>query len=211
MNFLDAHKIVGKYVDAFARGSDKNTLNFRPKSYLNGMSMDSIVNAYKIFYAHTILYGSRTKEQIDQYHVLLKMINVFVGDNIYYDVIKCLKKNTNLFTGRLKNPISDDLKKYFDLMTDVLTPPDCVYDVFIFFDRMVEVQNELYEAEDAGEIDRPGLVIRYFEKAYEYAGLEYKDEYMPFFYSFNLMRKHLDDESLGKSYAPYRDYILENK
>ncbi|QHI73475.1 hypothetical protein [Aminipila terrae] len=211
MNFLDSHKIVSDYVDAFARGVEENAMIFRPISYLNGMAKDDIINAYKIFYAHTILYGSRNNEQIQQYDNLLRMINSFVNDEVYYDVARCIKRNTNIFTGKLKKNISNELKQYCKSSTEVLNVPDEVNEVFIFYNDMIEVLNQLYEFEDAGKIDRPNLVIQYFKIAYEYANIEYKeDEYIPFFYSFDLMRKHIDDPYLGKYYTPYRDYILEN-
>lgn len=75
MNFLDAHKIVHEYDGALGKGH-KNGF-FATSSLPFEFDKDRIINAHKIFFAHMILYQTRTPEQFNIHMACLHNIEMF--------------------------------------------------------------------------------------------------------------------------------------
>ena len=90
MNLLDAHIIVHiKYAGALANHRPgKYDLLFRPYSdYGSDFDKRSIVDAFKLFYSHMILFNTRTNQEFEQYQFSLQYLDHFPKNKHMNDIV----------------------------------------------------------------------------------------------------------------------------
>lgn len=77
-----------EYGRAVGRGNDPKALIFRPASYLpaNG-DQQTIIAAFKLFYAHMIYFHTRTQKEYETYETCRKYLNTFIDDASYQEII----------------------------------------------------------------------------------------------------------------------------
>jgi len=214
MNFLDAHKIVHEYCGAVAKSKETNSLMYISKSFLPfTFDEQTIIDSFKIFFAHMILYSTRTSEEYEQYKIMSNLMNYFVDNDVYDEIIY----SSNIANG--KRPLLNKKLKlyniavkkkhyYMDKMAELMKKAYSVDHYYDFFVIMQEKKKELvglYKGETFKQIKL------YVDECYKQIGLEMQSIYYEFFLPFSTMRKHLNDERYAKNYIGYEDYILTHK
>ncbi|MGI6731451.1 MAG: hypothetical protein ACOX5F_06130 [Anaerovoracaceae bacterium] len=199
MNFLDAHKIVHDYSGAVGRGADKDALMFRPISYLP-TDKDKIIDAFKIFFAHMILFNTRTQEQYEQYYTCLSILKWFVKDEYYETVIEFVSNG------------GDQLTEAMEYFSDIMEEPSYrLEEVEDYFDKMIDDREELLQYYKDGDVTSQNLVYNYCLDAYKFANIDWNDGYEYYFMSFDVLRKMIDNEKYKSHFKMYCDYILNNQ
>lgn len=161
MNYPDAECIISRYVDATATTHDGSIA--KKEAWLP-CSKNKIVIAYKIFMAHVILYKTLTKEEFDQYLMLLNMIDSFVSD----DEAKIINNFYSLNNEEIENIRKGNLEQYeFCLEYNKKIAMSDKHDDVVYFIQDVQKL----------DINDP----LYCQKVYSLANLEYRSEYKSYF------------------------------
>jgi hypothetical protein len=224
MNFLNAHKIVHDYAGSVGMGADKNAIG-RPISYLKN-TKDEIVNAYKIFYAHMIFFHTRTQDEYDQYQTVYRFINDFIDMDKYNETIECNKivNNKSIF-GKFQNKekvnnAREKLNGFMQEYADKLLHPYRIEEIDDIFPKLQNKSQELHnyikeEMEKNGEDSASKIYYscceEYCKFAYNLVGIELSETDLPFFMSFDTMRKFLEDKDLSTYYVGYENYVKNNR
>lgn len=217
MNFLDAHKMVHDISGAFAKDVVHKDDFFRPLSLIPfDFDKDKIVTAFQIYFAHMVLYQTRTPEQYEQYQVMYMNLNMFLPDEevirIRKDTQWALRKGIfyNTFfkdkIAKAKDAYGDDISLWTD------SGHYRMDDISNHTAKMQEYRREIVVPMTKNkEIDMDYIIELYVQKAYELAEVEYIDDYFYFFHPFDLMRKHLNVPNFRGYYVGYEDYIRTNQ
>ena len=213
MNFLDAHRIVHGYIDAIANNENKDALMYYSKAFLPfEYDKEMIINAFKIFFAHMILYGTRTPEQFDQYKIMANFINNFIDDDVYKEIIYFKKisdgrKPNNKGKLELYNNAVNIKHRY---MRDIGERMSNTYKEDLFFNFMTSMKEKRKTVAENIHTDEYDKFLKdYMQECYNLIGFEAPA--IEFFYPFNLMRESLKDEKYIRIYEGYVDYILTHQ
>ncbi len=225
MHFLEAHRISFALSAALAKGNDRRSICLRPKS-LYPYDKDTLVKASKLTIAHSILYGGWEAKDYDLFFNCLNSYNEFVDDELYYHmidltkivemripIIKALsqKKIANAMNERIgivklwsdsayvkstnKGNTHDDVVDYFNIMKKKKA------DLYIGFnDGERKDDSEMYEA-----------IKHYIVEAYSLANIDFKSQYYRYFYSFDSLRKLLNNIEYSPYYKDYETDILHSR
>jgi len=229
MNFLDAHKIVHQFSEAVGTGIiNKNDLGFRPISLLPfEFDKNRIFEAHQLFFAHMVLYKTRTLEEYNRYKFVFMTIDKFIPDEellkirlasqiaekkgfinkIIYgkkidDATQIVKSVISKYGDSLPEICSmiDDLMNYVNIMQDY-----CTKEIGNIYDYWSN-PNDTYD----------NLAKKYVKEAYQLANIEYRSEYYHFFQPFAYLRGVLassneEDKSYKDYYNGYENYINSMK
>lgn len=228
MNFLDAHRIVHDYSKPFASGSQRPNAMLRiPLSSLpvtvrgvekRDVWKDTVIQAHQIFFSHMVLWTTRTPDQMEQYLFLLSQINSFVDDEVVAEIeenFRLIQKEKSLY-GRLhKDKVQRAKKAFFDI-----EPMPGSYR----YDDVVNVINEMqtyktseflprYEQSKGSgwDVSFDSLLADYCRTAYQVSHIPFKDEYVDYFWSFDILRRFVDDAKYAHLFRGYERYIRENQ
>lgn len=210
MNFLDAFKIVDGYEGALAKKSPYKEDVFHPFSDLPyPYDKDLIISSFQIFFAHMILYQTRTPEQFDQYMITLKFISSFLPDEkiVHIRNIKKLVTSKSIFISKDKKEKAQ--KEYGDIVINHFTKSYRYDDVVDYVNDMQAFKNDHVLPNIKENEDINPIIENYIRKAYERAKIEYLDEYRFFFRSFNTLRQNINDPKYAQIYLGY-ETLIEN-
>ncbi len=219
MNLIEAHKIVHDYMQALATPPEENSLFYRPISHLKN-TKDEIVDAYKLFYAHMLLFGTRSQKQYQQYEIGRKFLSTFVRDEKYQDVIKCMQViNDGPPQDNSLSFCKEKIKIYLTESAALMAHPYRGEEVEAYFARMQQEKAAIEQRWDAGRQTEGRLSLRayflgcsdYCKKAYQAAGLPMQPTDAEYFYPFEIMRELLQNPGLADIFSPYEEYILQNR
>lgn len=152
-----SERIISGYVNAIADTPDKGMT--RKQSWLP-CSKEKIVTAYKIFMSHVLRYNTLTKEQFEQYMILLNFIDSFVKDEeaIIIDNFYNLN-NEEMQNYKIKSP------EQFEYGLNFATKVNAS-------DKYDEVVSFIHDVQNLDKDDP-----LYCQKIYSLANLEYRPEY----------------------------------
>ena len=217
MNFLDAHRIVHQFCEAVGKGA---TGGFFPISSIPfEFDKDKIINAFEIFFAHMIVFKTRTQEEYNVYSFTLQRLDMFKTDIeiarmeqlyklgskkglfsrlIYGDKIKTAKKEY----GEIILAWTKNIESYkFDEVCE------CVNSLGNFIkDELKKIPRQ-----KNADSDNDYIIEILAKKAYELANIEFKDEYFYFFQRFDSMRKLITLPQFKDYYKEYEEYIGSSK
>lgn len=200
MNYIEAHMIVHRYGDTVGKGTDQFSMQLRPISLLYPFSKDEIIDAYKIFYAQMIYFHAMTQEQYAAYDMTLSSLNLFVDNNLYKDVVRCIKSG------------SKEAEKFSEKAIELNSGNYRRKEVRDYFEKMLQVKAGWIQKYKDGELSFMECLNHYCADAYTYANIDYKSDSDPYYFlSLETMRKNLNNERMLKYYDKYRDYILKNQ
>ena len=175
MNYKEAEIIISKYVDIIANRPN-GTMAMRGTSL--PCPKDKIVTAYKIFMAHVIKYSTLTKEQFNQYMILLNIIDSFINDEeakMINDFYKLSNDERHIL--HTNHPKQFDWCMDFSLKMAMSDKHDEVVD-FINNIHLLDMNDPLW-----------------CQRVYSLANIEYKPEYKKYF------DNSLDEETKIKNYS----------
>lgn len=209
MNLLDAHKIVHQYAYVFATGKNQQYFLI-PASILPYYCenwKDITINASKLFLAYTILWSTRAQEQFQALNNLLLRLNDFVSDE------EAMKANKAWFTieRSSRNKLYKLMhKKQIDEAGLMLQRKELYFHSGVddVFNHMLMYKNNVFLPQYNERRDFDDLVYQYCIETYRVANIEFRQNYEAYFYSFEIMRKRLDNPSQNKLYARYKDYLI---
>ena len=219
MNFLDAHIIVHvRYGGALANHkATKYDMIFRPYSdYGNDFDKKTIVNALKLFFAHTILFNTRTQEEFEQYQSVLCHLDSFIPDS---DMERVRKSSKILydkgFIAKILNASAKEYaKKEIDEFVASATPP---YSWTAEMDRFLTgiidykaVWLREYQAQERSSNDFWNYVQTYCDYAYQLAGIPETETDGILFAPFDQLRSDVINNRYPNILKPYADYIMES-
>ena len=223
MNFLDAHKmvhdfggIVGKYYTA--AGIPISKIPFRQSTW-----KDDLVLAFQLFFAHSILWCTRTNKQLEQYYIVFHNINDAKDDKLINDVndaLKLIGKEKSLYGKMNKKKISEAkeyLSKTFSNQAVGYLNAYRIDDYESFCNHMIDYKNNCfvpaYQKSCSANWNVPlsELVFQYCCEAYESAKAEYKNGYDVYFYSFDQMREWVTDKEMKHYFSGYEEYLMHNQ
>ena len=217
MNFLDAHNIVHQIGGALGRGNLHKDDFFRPLSFMPfEYDKDKIVAAFQIFFAHMVLFQTRTPEQYEQYQAVYMSLNTFIPDEEILRIRKAtqlaIKKGllNKLFYG---SKIKDAQKVYADAVSKWTGAGYYRLDDISNHTASMQEFRKIVVADLSKnkDIDTDYIIEVYAKKAYELAEIEYRDEYFYFFHPFDSMRKAIRLPQFNDYYVGYEEYINSNK
>lgn len=215
MNFLDAHKIVHDYGGSLSYPPDKDALLFRPQSLLKN-SKDEIFDAFKIFLAHTIMFNTRTQEQLDTYISTLTCLNCFVADSKYWDAIK--SKQTANPSGFHKltinrNQQEEARQRYSNYLKESVNLLNS-YRSDEMDDFIVNVINEadrVREKLKAKKLEKAELLDTFNDYCcfvYKHANIDIQENDVYYFRPFYYLRELIHDEDFSDLFKPYEEYLM---
>ena len=219
MNFIEAHKLVHEYCAALSKPVDKHALIFRPASSCGfPFDKDRIIQAFKLFYAHMILFDTRTQIQFEQYEACLLFLNYFIDDNTYEDIIKCVVQATDdghrsasdsgIITAR------NNTVKYLRQITEIGVSKYKCEELEGYFAVMQSYFTFLCK-NYSEKFDTVELFVQivnaYCKTAYQEAGESFSDDDLIYFHDFDVLRKMVDMKEYQAYFIDYRDYILQSR
>lgn len=221
MNFIEAHKIVHDYGSALAKGTDKNALIFRPNSHLNN-TKDEIIDAYKIFYAHMVLFNTRTQKEYEQYEACRKFLNHFVDDALYNLVIeneRFLSKNSLFQNANEIEEAKQLQKQYMDAISDSISKGYYRNDEMKkFFNDAQEIalkfkagisKLDLNDEKDFGQYTND--INSYAFLIYAIANIDLHANDLDFFFPFPLLQRFCKVPQYKDVFGKYSNYIVNNR
>lgn len=215
MNLLEAHKIVQEYVDVFAKGRNKMwgiSAEYIP-SYSDHWKSD-LVTSYKLFLAHGLLWQTLNDDSVTQYLNLLLLANAVVPANEAEkarQAYEVYEKGKNSKTYRVFHKEKYELALDAFLRHKAQQMQPFQTDVPEAFNHMLHFRNEiLWPKLDQGM--PTGEAVRFYcKEAYKTAGEPYSDNDYAYFFSFDQMRKWLNNLELKQFYKPYEEHLYTFK
>ena len=226
MNFLDAHKLVHDYGAALSKEVSKYSLIFRPLSdFPTGYTIDDLVDAYKLFFAHMIMFNTRTPEQYEQYDILRKFMHMFIDDNRYNKIVTCGKiiKDESFLTKKRYAEVLPILEDYYNSRmkesSQMFMSSYRGEEIEEYFSTMMSVAKESREWLKKSNAENPekrkenlfNMLDDYCETAYQIAGIPMDYYDTVFFKSFDMLREWVNRNTFDGILTPYKDYIETNK
>lgn len=198
-NYIEVDMIINQYIDFFASVDGKKyPYYFVPETalpfYHEGWK-DTLNKAAKIHVAYYILWGN-SQEYIEQFLNLLQQINRFVPEENakgFADTFEAIRSGkTNM--GKIALPKIE------------MHP---INDIVDAYNQMLDYKNNVFlKQSNRDEIFQ--AVTDYCFEAYKCAGVEYKEGYDIYFFTFSQMCKFAEMDQLKKYYIGYEEYIHEH-
>lgn len=215
MNLLEAHRIVQEYVDVFAKKRNQPwgiSVEYIP-SYSEHWKSD-LVTSYKLFLAHGLLWQTVTNDSVTQYLNLLKLANTVVPAKeaqMAKQAYQVFEKGKNSKVYRMLHKEKYEIASAAFVRQIAKQMQMFQTDVPEAFNHMLNFRNEvLWPKLDQGM--RTGeAVLFYCKEAYKTAGEPYSENDYLYFYSFDQMRKWLNNSELKQFYKPYEEYLYTFK
>lgn len=218
MNFLDAHIIVhDRYAKALSNPHYNNVLAFRAYSdYGDDFNKQTILNAFKLFYAHVFLFNTRTQQEFEQYQASLCFLDSFIPDNELIHIQKAVKIVSgkgffhNLFNSSAKEFATREIARY----SSIVSPPySWSNEMDTFITSMLEYKTQWF-AEYKSLNDKKyfwDYIKRYCDFAYKTANIIEPEKADVFFAPFEQLRRDVIESSFKELLAPYADYIMSTR
>lgn len=226
MNFLEAHKLVHDYIDVIAMEANPYALMYRPlSSFPSGFDKDNLVDAYKLFYAHMIMFSTRTEQQREQYEILRMFINTFIEDSKYNNIVTCGKilKDSSFMTKKRYSDVLPILDEYYALQmkesSQLMLHSYRGDEIVEYYNQMVKEAKKARETlkklnEENPDLRRENLfnvVDDYCELAYSLANIPMDYYDTVFFKTFDVLREWANRKAFNGILTPYKEYIETNK
>ena len=217
MNLLDAHIIVHiKYAGALANHRPgKYDLLFRPYSdYGSDFDKHSIVDAFKLFYSHMILFNTRTNQEFEQYQISLQYLDSFLPDNDMERVRKSAKILLDKsLRGKLLNASARDYaQREINYYNSIAFPPYSWADEMdLFLPQMLDYKKfwlQEYQQHKGDQNVFWQSVEQYCDQAYKLANIPQAPNDKIFFAPFEQLRRDVLDSPFKELLTPYADYIM---
>ena len=212
MNLLDAHRIVQEYVDVFAKKRNQPwgiSAKYIP-SYSEHWKSD-LVTSYKLFFAHGLLWQTQNGKTLTQYLNLLKMANTVVDDREAVQAeraYRIMDKGLNSKVYRSLHKEKYEVASAAFMSLTVKQMKIFQTDVPEAFNHMLHFRNEVLLPIFGRGSHTGDAVVFYCKEAYKTAGIQYSENDYLYFYSFDQMRKWINDPELSKYYKPYEKYLF---
>ena len=224
MHFLQAYVIVHDFCGAFAK--ERKTMLIPYSSVRH--STQELMDAFVIFFGHMVMFNTRTKEEYEQYKIMVKFLYFVVPDDTYNlisanaEILEKAEKSS-VFRMMNKNAIktaeasrrmemqlcADASQKNFDRI-NILDYGAAIMDFQDLKQKYFQIPKE--KREDYGI-----FMDEYIQKVYSYTSYKTpSNEDYSCFWSFDSMRDFLKDfDSLApvaqKVYSEYRGLILNSR
>lgn len=223
MNYLDAWIIVNEYINFFAQGRNKwsHVCSWEMLSFAKGLAEKEwkakLINASCIYWSHVIFWETREPKQLDTYTGLLRGYGrEFVSTQrakVINDAWDIIKKSTKSKIYKFFN------KKKIDLAGHLYAAqyPD-VAEKFDENETWANTINHMrrykYQLEERFGVDTTdaynGDMVRdYCSEIYRVMNIPEPENAWVYFWSFDDMRRNLEDLSLRPYYIKYAQ-ILQN-
>lgn len=219
MNFLDAHIIVHKYGEALGNNHpQKYDLMFRPYSdYGYDFNKQVIIDAFKLFYSHMILFNTRTQKEFEQYQLCLQSLDTFIPDSDMERVRKAAKivMDKRLFSKILNASAREYAQKELDqFMHNALPPYSWQEQIDTFLTSIIQYKASWLKQYQAAEHTSNTFweyVNKYCIAAYRFSNIQIGENDLLFFAPFDQLRADLAANRYPELLSPYADYILNSK
>lgn len=215
MNLLEAHKIVQEYVDVFAKA--RNMMWGISAKYIPSYSehwKSDLVTSYKLFLAHGLLWQTLDNDSVTQYLSLLKRANSVLPEKeaakarqAYLVFEKGMGSKVYRTLHKEKYEIAKDAFLHYSSEQMQLFQTD----VPEAFNHMLHFRNEILWPRLNQGMPTGEAVRFYCKEAYKTAGEPYSDNDYAYFFSFDQMRKWLNNSELKQFYKPYEEYLYTFK
>lgn len=217
MNFLDAHIIVHiKYAGALTKHhAGKYDLIFRPYSdYGSDFDKRTILDAFKLFYSHMILFNTRTNQEFEQYQISLQFLDSFLPD----DDMERVRKSAKILLdkslrGKLFNASARDYAQreinYYNAIA--LPPYSWTDEMDSFLPKILDYKKLWLQAYQQRQRDQNMFwqyVEQYCDHAYHLANIPQAPNDKVYFAPFDQLRRDLIDSPFKDLLSPYADYIM---
>jgi hypothetical protein len=222
IHFLEAHRISFSLSEALAKGNDKRAIRLRPLSNFSiPFEKEKFFKACKITLAQS-LWGKWEKKDYDLFFDCINGIGDFVDDALYKHMIslpKLVDKKNRLHQIFYKKKIANAKKERLELVHQSMTNSFKAFqkgnmhdELLDYFRTMQERKNAITRKFHNHEVvtnDEYNMLYKqYIRETYALAGVEYKDEYYEYFWSFDILRKKLKDPALKHYFVGYENDIL---
>jgi len=221
MNFLDAHRIVHEFSEAVGKGVESaDDWGFRPISYIPfEFDKDKIFKAFQIFFAHMILYKTRSQGEYEKYKTVFMAIKDFIPDEDLFNIrlaseIASKKGFINkLIYGEKINDANKIMETMLSNRVENLKPECSEFDDLMKYVAMVEYYytSKIGDINNYSEDDLDNVIEEYIIRVYKLANIEYKDDYFNFFQPFSVMRNVITFPEYKVYFEGYEDYINSNQ
>lgn len=219
MNFLDAHMIVHRYSDALASHMPgKYDMIFRPFSdYGRDFDKRTIINAFKLFFAHMILFNTRTQQEFEQYKLTLRTLDSFISDEDMERVRRsCKILYDKSLIGRIRNASArvyaqEEIERFIQFATPPYSWSD---EMDEFLTNIIAYKSEwLCEYQNIPKEKRNfwQSVGQYCSTAYRLAKISENSSDNFYFVPFDQLRADLSNPQCAEQLSPYREYILTSQ
>jgi len=215
MNFIEAYQLIhDKYAAVLAKPPEKTSLFISEK--LLPDSKQNILNAYKIFVAHVLLYGTRTPEELDRLYwtTIMRLDFDFAPDDIVKKqewALTVLTKKSALYKRFHKKDI--ELANIIMKETSLPTESPCYQELIAYYNVMVDYAKswrERYKSRiDAGEKSSAVFAEMHYEyckTAYVNANIHMNEDDPEYFFTFETLRKISKNPKLKDIHEKYASY-----
>ena len=211
MNFIDAHITMHNFIDVVTDYLNPDAYLFLPKSKIKE-SIPDIYDSFLIFIGHSLLFGTRTIEDLKRCMSLTRYIDYIVDDNIYETAIidNKLIYSQNKLSSIFQKKNIDEAKKRQSVFTkitiDIMDNRQKKLEafdksVYLIEERKIEIAKKLKDSFSHRDM------IEYIDYIYSFTNVNInKEEDYFYFTTFDVMRKDIHNGS--KFYEHYKDYIM---
>lgn len=220
MNILDAYIIMDDYINAVAKG---NKGKFGRKIGELKNTKQEIRAAGLLLLTHAVFWNIFSKEKIEQYKSVLRVLPLFNENEIIEECEEIQKQleNRNFFT-KIRNKVTRNaLKEKLDHLTEKMLKEnskemrECLDD-FTLLDDLFEMANKtrksILELNDEEYKKQYSNIIGNFVcDVYEKIGLnrEYNDT--EYFWPFSIIYQLAEKEDLDYLFEKYYEYLRRKK